>query len=133
MPVLAVALAVAALAASSSDAAFDVARSLALAGSRPAASAAERRAHELVERRFRAAGLRIGHDRFRVPGKGSSRNVIGIRDGRSRCLRIFMAHADSVPPAPGADDNVSGIGALTSLAGALRSGSEPRAEAGDSG
>ncbi len=61
----------------SSDPGYRFALALARAGPRPAGSAAERRAHARVERRFRAAGLRIGHDRFRVPGKGRSRNVVG--------------------------------------------------------
>jgi Zn-dependent M28 family amino/carboxypeptidase len=102
-----------------------LARSLALAGPRPAASAAERAAHARVEERFRAAGLRIGHDRFRVPGRGASQNVLGIRDGRSDCLRVLMAHTDSVPPAPGADDNASGVGALVALAAAVGAGPRP--------
>ena len=117
-----------ALAPSGADA-YAFARSLALAGPRPAASAAERRAHRRVERRFRAAGLRIGHDRFRVPRRGRSRNVLGIRDGRTRsCLRVLMAHADSVPPAPGADDNASGLGALVALADALGAAPQPRCD-----
>ena len=105
--------------------AYAFARSLALAGPRPAASAAERRAHARVEERFRRAGLRIGHDRFRVPGKGTSQNVLGIRDGRSDCLRVLMAHTDSAPPAPGADDNASGVGALVALAAAVGAGPQP--------
>jgi len=71
-----------------------------------------------VEDAFAAAGLRVGHDRFRVPGRGRSRNVLGIRDAPGRCLRIVMAHADTVPPSPGADDNASGLGALVALAAA---------------
>jgi hypothetical protein len=105
--------------------AYALARSLALAGPRPAASAAERRAHATVEERFRRAGLRIGHDRFTVPAKGGSRNVLGIRDGRSDCLRVLMAHTDSVPPAPGADDNASGVGALVALAAAVGAAPQP--------
>ena len=104
------------------------ARSLALAGPRPAGSAAERRAHARVERRFRAAGLRLGHDRFAVPGHGRSQNVVGVRDGRGRCLRVFMAHADSVPPAPGADDNASGVGMLVALGDALGRAPRPRCD-----
>jgi aminopeptidase YwaD len=113
-----VALAVAAGAAD--DPGFRFARSLALAGPRPAGGAAERRAHTRVERRFRAAGLRIGHDRFRVPGHGRSRNVVGIHDTPAGCLVVLVAHTDSVPPAPGADDNASGVGTLVALAPRLR-------------
>jgi aminopeptidase YwaD len=103
-----------------SDPGFLFARALARAGPRPAGSAAERRAHARVERRFRAAGLRIAHDRFRVPGHGRSRNVVGIHDTPADCLVVFIAHTDSVPPAPGADDNASGVGTLVALAPRLR-------------
>jgi aminopeptidase YwaD len=107
-------------ASAASDPGFLFARALARAGPRPAGSAAERRAHARVERRFRAAGLRIGHDRFRVPGKGRSRNVVGIHDTPAGCLVVLVAHTDSVPPAPGADDNASGVGTLVALAPRLR-------------
>jgi aminopeptidase YwaD len=98
------------------DPGYRFALALAKAGPRPAGSAAERRAHALVEKRFRAAGLRIGHDRFRVPGHGRSRNVVGISDTPADCLVVLIAHTDSVPPAPGADDNASGVGTLVALA-----------------
>jgi hypothetical protein len=108
-----------ALAAPSSDEAYRFAVSLARQGPRPAASASERRAHQRVAARFRAVGLRVGYERFKVPGKGQSRDVIGIRDAPSECLVIAMAHTDSVPPAPGADDNASGVGTLVALARSL--------------
>ena len=63
--------------------------------------------------------------RFNVPGKGPSRDVIAIRDAASDCLVIAMAHTDSVPPAPGAHDNASGVGTLVALARALATGPEP--------
>jgi hypothetical protein len=85
-------------------------------GPRPAAGAAERRAHRYVEAHFRAAGLATVRERFAVPGRGRSRDVIGILDTPARCLTIVMAHTDSVPPAPGADDNASGVGVLVALA-----------------
>jgi hypothetical protein len=99
-----------------SDPGYRFARSLALAGPRPAGSAAEERAHARVEARFRAAGLRVASDRFRVPGHGRSRNVVGVYDAPAKCLVVLLAHADSVPPAPGADDNASGVGTLVALA-----------------
>jgi hypothetical protein len=114
--VIAAALVALALAGASDDAGYRFARSLALAGPRPAGSSAERRAHARVEQRFRAAGLRIGHDSFPVPGHGRSRNVVGIHDAPGRCLVVLLAHTDSVPPAPGADDNGSGVGTLVALA-----------------
>jgi Zn-dependent M28 family amino/carboxypeptidase len=74
---------------------------------------------------LRAAGLRVGYERFAAPGHGSSRDVIGIRDAPASCLVIAMAHADSVPPAPGADDNASGTGTIVALARALGNGPQP--------
>ena len=88
-------------------------------GPRPAASRAEARAHALIRDRFQAAGLSARVQRFRVPGRGRSRNMIASLDGRRRCLRIVMAHTDSVPDGPGANDNASGIGVLGALASRL--------------
>ena len=85
-------------------------------GSRPAASAAERRAHRWVRARFEEAGLTTRYVRFAVPGKGRSRNVVGVRRGSRDCLKIVMAHTDSVDEGPGANDNASGVGILVALA-----------------
>jgi hypothetical protein len=122
--VIATVLATGALAAG----AYDFARDLAGRGPRPAAAAAERRAQRRVRRRFDAAGLRLGHDRFRVPGKGFSTNTIGVRDVPGDCLRVVMAHTDTVPPAPGADDNASGVGTLVAFGDALAAGAPPRCD-----
>ncbi|RKQ86948.1 peptidase M28-like protein [Solirubrobacter pauli] len=108
-----------AAAAPSGGEAYNFAVSLARHGARPAAGAKERAAHQRVAARFRTVGLRVGYERFDVPGKGRSRDVIGIRDSPADCLVIAMAHADSVPPAPGADDNASGVGTLVALARSL--------------
>lgn len=89
-------------------------------GPRPAASEREARAHGLIARVFRRAQLRVGTQEFRVPGRGRSRNVIGVFDTPRSCLRIVMAHTDSTPTAPGANDNASGLGVVASLAGRLR-------------
>lgn len=85
-------------------------------GPRPAASAAEERAHRWVAARFRAAGLAVHFTRFAVPGRGGSRNVVARFDGPGRCLKILVAHTDSVPDGPGAIDNASGVGVLVALA-----------------
>jgi Peptidase family M28 len=89
-------------------------------GPRPAGSEREARAHSLMGRVFRRAGLRVGVQEFRVPGHGRSRNVIGVLDTPRSCLRIVMAHTDSMPAGPGANDNASGLGVVASLAGRLR-------------
>jgi hypothetical protein len=105
------------------DAAYDAAVHLARdIGPRPAASRAELRAHRFVARRFERAGLSTTYTRFLVPGRGRGRsqNVVGAYDGPRRCLKIVMAHTDSVPGAPGAIDNASGVGVIVALAGRLR-------------
>ena len=89
---------------------------LASAGPRPAASAAERRAHDRVRRIFAASGLRVGGDAVAVPGRGTSRNVIGVHDTPASCLYVLMAHADTVAGTPGAEDNASGVGVLAAVA-----------------
>jgi hypothetical protein len=73
-----------------------------------------------MARGFRRAGLRVVVQRFGVPHRGRSRNVIGVLDTPRRCLRIVMAHSDSMPSAPGANDNGSGLGVLAALAPRLR-------------
>ena len=106
----------AALVPAGSDPGYEFARSLALAGPRPAASAAERRAHLRVAEEFRDAGLEVRFGRFSVPGKGRSRNVVGVHQTPADCLRIVMAHADSMPNTQGAVDNASGVGVVAALA-----------------
>ncbi len=98
------------------DPGYAFARSLALAGPRPAAGAAERSAHRRVAAAFADAGLAVTRDPFRVPGHGRSRNVTGALARPGSCLWILMAHADTVPPSPGAEDNASGVGTLVALA-----------------
>jgi Zn-dependent M28 family amino/carboxypeptidase len=73
-----------------------------------------------MARAFRAAGLRVAVQRVPVPGRGGSRNVIGVLDPPRTCLRIVMAHTDTAAGAPGANDNASGLGVLAALAGRLR-------------
>ena len=68
---------------------------------------------------FRRAGLGVSVQHFAVPGRGRSRNVIGRYDGPRSCLHIVMAHTDSTPDGPGANDNASGLGVLGALAGRL--------------
>jgi aminopeptidase YwaD len=106
------------------EVAHRVAVSIARAGPRPAASVAERRAQDRLARRFRNAGLAVRVQRFATP-RGRSRNVIGIRAGRRRCVRVLMAHADTVPPSPGAEDNASGLGLLAALAPRLEAVAPP--------
>ncbi len=101
------------------DAAYSTAVAIARQGPRPAGSSAERRAHGRMARVFRAAGLRVRVQRF-ATARGGSRNVIGEWAGRAGCLRVVMAHTDSMPAGPGAEDNASGLGLLAALAPRLK-------------
>jgi hypothetical protein len=85
-------------------------------GARPAASRGEARAQRWVASQFLSAGLAVSIDKFRVPGKGTSRNVVGELDGPANCLQVLVAHVDSGPDGPGANDNASGVGVLVALA-----------------
>jgi aminopeptidase YwaD len=113
-----IALALAAALTPAYGAAVHLARDI---GLRPAGSRGELLAERYVERRFRAAGLRIGRERFSVPGRGRSGNVIGAYGPRrARCLKIVTAHADTSLVSPGGNDNASGTGVLVALAPRLR-------------
>src|SRR4051812_32490823 len=85
-------------------------------GPRPAAGRGETTAQRYVAQQFERAGLRVSVERFRVPGKGTSRNVVGELDGPGSCLQIVIGHVDSGPDGPGANDNASGVGVLVALA-----------------
>jgi len=100
--------------------ALRAARRMASLGPRPAASSAERQAHAYVRRVFEKAGLQVTVQPFDVPGKGQSRNVIGLLDGPRKCLKIVMAHTDTTAPGPGANDNASGVGVVVAIAQRLR-------------
>jgi hypothetical protein len=108
-------LAVALVAAAVGTQAHNVAVSISRDGPRPAAGRLEKRAHMRLKRRFAGAGLDVRVQRFSTP-RGRTRNVIGVWHGTRRCLRVVMAHADTVPPSPGAEDNASGLGLLAGLA-----------------
>ena len=112
-------------AAATGDSALRFARSVAGDGPRTATGAGEARAQRALAARFRRAGMRVSTQAFGVPGKGRSRNVIGVRRGRGRCVRVVMAHADTVARSPGANDNASGLGALAELADRTRRGGLP--------
>ena len=124
---LATAAATLALIGGADDPGYLFARQLARAGGRRAAGAGERRAHNRVAQAFSQAGLTVTRNPFTVPGKGRSRNVIGALDRPRDCLHILMAHADTVPPSPGAEDNASGVGTLVALAPRLNR-AQPRCD-----
>lgn len=99
-------------------------------GPRHGTSPAFRRAVAWVTRRFEASGLVVRRQRFDVPGgdswgvpvpAGSSWNVVAAppRFRADRPHLVLGAHLDTVPQAPGAEDNASGVGVLLAIAEAL--------------
>jgi aminopeptidase YwaD len=111
-------LAAAVVAAALGVQAHNVAVSISRDGARPAAGRLERRAQMRLRRRFAGAGLSVRVQRFATP-RGRSRNVVGVW-AAGRCVRVVMAHADTVPPSPGAEDDASGLGVLAELAARMQ-------------
>jgi aminopeptidase S len=101
---------------------------LALAiGPREATSRNYAEAADWVERRLEGLGYRVRRTRVTVPAgnswgtpvrRGTSVNVIAERPGFDRRSRhvVIGAHLDTVPVAPGAEDNASGVAVLLELA-----------------
>ncbi|HKA67596.1 MAG TPA: M20/M25/M40 family metallo-hydrolase [Actinomycetes bacterium] len=96
-------------------------------GPREATSVAYRRAAELVEGRLRAFGFRVHRQAVRVPAgiswgvpvpAGRTRNVVAEPPGfdPARPHLIVGAHLDTVPQAPGAEDNASGVAVMLETA-----------------
>lgn len=96
-------------------------------GPRETTSAAFRRAGAYVARRFRAFGYRVSKPTFRVPAGLS--NLVAVPDGETfnvvaeppgfdpmQSHLIVGAHLDTVPQAPGAVDNATGVGIVIELA-----------------
>ena len=95
--------------------AHTVAVSISRDGARPAAGGLERGHTGACGGGSSVRGSSVRVQRFSTP-RGRSRNVIGVREGERSCVRVLMAHADTVPPSPGAEDNASGLGLLAGLA-----------------
>lgn len=99
-------------------------------GPRHATSPAFREAATWVSGRFETLGYRVTRERFEVPGgdswgvpvaAGRSMNVVAtpIDFDPQKPYLIVGAHLDTVPPAPGAEDNASGVGVLLAAADAV--------------
>ena len=99
-------------------------------GPRPGTAPSYFRAADWVTARFERLGWQVERQRFRVPGGvswgvpvdgGSSVNLV-VGRGDLRAGKPWLAvgaHLDTVPQAPGAEDNASGIGVLLAVAQAL--------------
>ena len=96
-------------------------------GPREASSPDFRHAAAWVQRRLEANGYRVQRQRFRVPAgnswgvdvpAGTTWNVAATAPGFDRTAPhiIVGAHLDTVPQAPGAEDNASGVAVVLELA-----------------
>lgn len=99
-------------------------------GPRPGTSPAYRRAAAVVEGALERKGWTVRRQRFGTPGgvswgvpvsAGPSVNLVASQGSveRGRPWLLVGAHLDTVPQAPGAEDNASGVGVLVALAEAL--------------
>ncbi|MBA3781934.1 MAG: M28 family peptidase [Nocardioides sp.] len=100
-------------------------------GPRHATSPAFMEAAEWVTARFEQAGLRVRLQRVETPGgvswgvpveAGASLNVIAATPDYvpDEPHLVVGAHLDTVPQAPGAEDNASGVGVLLGVAQAIQ-------------
>ena len=98
-------------------------------GPREATGPAYRRAAEWVSRQLHRSGWQVRRQRLRVPAgvswgvpvpAGSTVNLVATRPGfdPARPHLVLGAHLDTVPQAPGAEDNASGVGVLLAVAAA---------------
>jgi aminopeptidase YwaD len=99
-------------------------------GPRPGTSPAYFRAAAWVESRLTELGWRVQRQRFHTPAgvswgvpvpAGPSMNLVATRGDAvpGEPWLLVGAHLDTVPQAPGAEDNASGIGVLLATAEAL--------------
>jgi aminopeptidase YwaD len=99
-------------------------------GPRHATSLAFDRAADWVAVELRTLGYDVARQRVKVPGgvswgvpvdAGSSANVVAIPPGfdPDRPHLVVGAHLDTVPQAPGAEDNASGVGVMLAVADAI--------------
>jgi hypothetical protein len=92
-------------------------------GVRERATDNERKGARYVARMFRSYGYDVKIQPFDVDG-ATSRNVVASWPGARRYGLIIGGHMDSVPGAPGANDNASGTAVVLELARVL-AGTDP--------
>jgi len=84
-------------------------------GVRVRAGPGERAASKYIRKKFEAFGYRTRVQTFPVDG-GTSRNVIAWWPEAKRYGLVVGAHMDTVPRAPGANDNASGVAVMLEMA-----------------
>lgn len=88
-------------------------------GPRPAGSAAYRSAARYVLRELEKLGYRARRRAFHLPQGGQSRNVAASWPGSGPPTVLLGGHLDTVPGAPGGNDNASGVAVLLEVARVL--------------
>jgi hypothetical protein len=84
-------------------------------GVRERATVNERRGAKLIASKFEKYGYDVRIQKFKVDG-GTSRNVIASWPGVWTHPFVIGAHMDTVPEAPGANDNASGVATILEAA-----------------
>jgi hypothetical protein len=84
-------------------------------GVRVKATRNEKLGARYIRKKFESFGYNTHVQRFDVPG-GTSRNVVAWWPGAKRYPFVIGGHMDSVPGAPGANDNASGTAVVLELA-----------------
>lgn len=104
---------------------FDATRAMAVVtaladeiGPRPAGTDADVATRAYVAGALRAAGWVVREELVALPQGGTTANVVARAPGTSlgRPHVVVGAHLDTVPGAPGANDNATGVGVLVALA-----------------
>ncbi len=88
-------------------------------GPRVEGSASERKAFDYIAQQLKANGYAVTVQTVKLPKGKKSRNVIATKPGRSSSVIVLGAHVDSKAPAPGANDNGSGVATLLELSRTL--------------
>ncbi len=85
-------------------------------GPRVEGSVSEHRAFDYISSQLQASGYRITVQDVKLPKGKLTHNLIAEKKGRSAEVIVLGAHVDTKAPAPGANDNGSGVAVLLELA-----------------
>lgn len=103
------------------QAAMDHIRKLAVdIGVRQAGSAAERAADDYIVERMASWGYKATRQDVPLPNGTTTQNLVFDKPGTADWTLVVGAHVDSKPPAPGANDNASGVATVLEVARAVQ-------------
>jgi aminopeptidase YwaD len=95
-------------------------RALCANGLRIEGSTAEHAAFDYIAAQLRGYGYRVTLKTVKLPKGKRTHNLIAEKKGRSSKVIVLGAHVDTKYPAPGANDNGSGVATLIELARTLK-------------